>query len=131
MPRNWKKNKDIEIKIARERIRLLYQKAISIHSNERDLANRYIQIALKIAQRMRIKFPIEYKRNICRKCKKLLLDQSIVRIRQKREPHVVITCKNCGYKTRYNLNKKKSISNNHNDTTTEHINIMNKILNKD
>jgi ribonuclease P protein subunit RPR2 len=34
-------------------------------------------------------------------------DNCRVRIKQKREPHVVVTCLSCGHKTRILLKKKK------------------------
>ena len=111
MPRRWKNNKADEINIARARIDLLYKHAKSIYQTDIALANRYIEIALRIAERMRIKLPTQYKRTICRKCKKLLLGRSRVRVRQNRQSHMVVTCKNCGFKTRYIINKEKSTKN--------------------
>ncbi|MEM3378815.1 MAG: ribonuclease P Rpr2/Rpp21/SNM1 subunit [Candidatus Bathyarchaeia archaeon] len=73
------------------------------------MSRRYIATARKIAMAAKIRLPTVYRRQICRKCNTLLVpgDNCRVRIKQKREPHVVITCLNCGRKTRIMLRKKK------------------------
>jgi len=57
----------------------------------------------------KIRLPIEFKRQTCRKCNSLLVHSlnCRVRVKQKREPHVVITCLNCGDQTRIMLRKKE------------------------
>ncbi len=95
--------------IARQRIQVLFQKAKSIYSDDPQLSSRYIATARKIAMAARIPFPTVYKRQICKNCYVLLVqgDNCRERIRQRREPHVVITCLNCGYQTRIPLRKKE------------------------
>ena len=57
----------------------------------------------------KIRFPTKYRRQVCRECNSLLVvgDNCRVRIKQRREPHVVVTCLNCGSHTRMLLKKKK------------------------
>ena len=95
--------------IARQRIQVLFQQARNVYRDNPELSNRYVAIARKIAMAAKIPLPRKYKRQICKKCKILLVqgDNCRVRIRQKREPHVVITCLSCGNKTRIPLKKKK------------------------
>ncbi|TRO46945.1 hypothetical protein E2P47_05135 [Candidatus Bathyarchaeota archaeon] len=95
--------------IARQRIQILFQQAKKSYRENPQLASRYILNARKIAMAAKIPLPTLYKRQICKKCNTLLVqgDNCRVRIRQKREPHVVITCLNCGSKTRIPLKKKK------------------------
>ncbi len=95
--------------IARQRIQVLFQQAKNVYRNNPELSNRYVAIARKIAMAAKMPLPRQYKRQICKKCKILLVqgDNCRVRIRQKRETHVVITCLSCGNKTRIPLKKKK------------------------
>jgi len=64
--------------------------------------------ARKIAMAARIRLPWEFKRRTCKRCDTLFVygDNCRVRVRQKREPHVVITCLKCGWQTRILLRKK-------------------------
>jgi ribonuclease P protein subunit RPR2 len=95
--------------IARQRIQVLFQKAKNAYRDNPQLSSRYIATARKIAMAAKIPLPTVYKRQICKNCNMLLVpgDNCRVRIRQKREPHVVITCLSCGCKTRIALKKKR------------------------
>ena len=57
----------------------------------------------------KIRLPLEFKRQTCKECNSLFVQGSNcrVRVKQKREPHVVVTCLNCGNQTRILLSKKK------------------------
>jgi ribonuclease P protein subunit RPR2 len=95
--------------IARKRIQVLFQQAKNVYRDNPQLSSRYIATARKIAMAAKIRLPTKHKRQICKNCNTLLVpgDNCRVRIKQKREPHVVTTCLNCGYKTRILLKKKK------------------------
>jgi ribonuclease P protein subunit RPR2 len=95
--------------IAQQRIQILFQQARKVYHDNPQLSSRYIANARKIAMAVKIPLPTLYKRQICKKCNALLVqgNNCRIRIRQKREPHVVITCLSCGHKTRIPLKKKK------------------------
>ena len=95
--------------IARRRIQILFQLAKRVYRENPRLSNRYVAIARRVAMAARMPIPPEYKRQICKKCKILLVqgENCRVRIRPKREPHMVITCLSCGNKTRIPIKKKK------------------------
>jgi len=95
--------------IARQRIQALFQQAKRVYRDTPQLSRRYVKTACKIAMAAKIRLPTVYKRQICKNCKMLLVqgDNCRVRIKQKRESHVVVTCLNCGYQTRMLLRKKK------------------------
>ena len=95
--------------IAKQRIQTLFQQAKNIYRDNPQLSNRYIATARKIAMAAKIPLPTPYKRQICKNCNKLLVQGANcrVRTRPKRESHVVITCLNCGCKTRIPLKKKR------------------------
>ena len=73
------------------------------------LAMQYIKSARKIAMAAKIRLPVEFRRQTCKNCNALLVQgyNCRVRVKQKREPHVVITCLNCGNQTRIMFGKKK------------------------
>ena len=110
--------------IAKQRIQILFQKARTIFHDNPQLSSRYITTARKIAMAARLPLPTVYKRQICKKCNTLLVqgENCRVRIRQKREPHVVITCLNCSSKIRIPLKEKREKNkldrdNNQNETS--------------
>ena len=93
--------------IAAERIRILFKLAEENISSNPTRSKRYIDLIRKIASRNRIHIPKELKRRICRGCKNLLTpSNSHIRIRHTREPHVAITCHNCGYVSRIPLRRR-------------------------
>jgi ribonuclease P protein subunit RPR2 len=102
--------KQVSIKqIACQRIQILFEEAEKIGRTEPQLAMQYVKSARRIAMAARIRLPAEFKRRTCRNCNALLVQgyNCRARVKQKREPHVVITCLNCGNQTRMMLDKKK------------------------
>src|SRR3990172_5673761 len=95
--------------IAKQRIMVLFQQAKKVYRNNPQLSSRYIATARRIAMAARVRLPTSYRRQICKNCNMLLVpgDNRRVRIRRKRESHVVITCLTCGHQTRIMLRKKK------------------------
>ena len=95
--------------IARQRIQILFEQAKKTSKSNPELASKYVKSARRIAMAARIHLPLEFKRQTCKNCNALFI-QGIncrVRIKQKRESHVVVTCLNCGNQTRILLGKKK------------------------
>lgn len=96
-------------RIAMQRIQTLFQLAREIHHQDPALAQRYVDLARKIAMAAKVRLPREYRRQVCRHCKSFILPgvNSRVRIKKRREPHAVITCLNCGKHMRIPLKTKK------------------------
>lgn len=94
--------------IAVERIRILFRLAEEVFRDNPERAQRYIDLARRIAMRVRIHLPKDLKRRICRRCKGFLVPgvNCRVRIRQRREPHVTITCLRCGATMRIPLRRR-------------------------
>lgn len=104
------KEMDVTAKrIAMQRIQTLFRLANEIFHEDPSLAQRYVKVARKIAMAAKIRLPNEYRRQVCRHCKSFILPgvNCRVRLKQQREPHVVITCLNCGKQMRIPLKKKK------------------------
>ncbi|MCL2172676.1 MAG: ribonuclease P [Candidatus Bathyarchaeota archaeon] len=95
--------------IAEQRVNTLFTQAESIVKINPQLAVEYIKTAQKVAMSARFPLPPKYKRRICKHCNTLLISgfNCRARIQQKREPHVVVTCLNCGYHLRILIRKKK------------------------
>jgi len=95
--------------IAQHRIRVLFEQADTVCRTNPLLSSRYVEMARRIAMSAKVRLPTAYRRRICKKCNSLLVQGSNcrVRLRQRREPHVVVTCLNCGNQTRYVLREKK------------------------
>ena len=99
-------------RIAMQRIQTLFRLARETFDENPSLAQRYLDTARKIAMADKVRLPREYRRQVCRHCKSFILPgvNCRVRIKQQREPHVVITCLNCGKQTRLSMKKKKEKS---------------------
>jgi ribonuclease P protein subunit RPR2 len=95
--------------IALDRIRTLFRLAReTIHENP-DLAQRYVNIARRISMTAKVRLPIECRRQVCRYCKKFILPgvNCRVRLQQRWEPHVVVTCSLCGKSARFPLKNRR------------------------
>ncbi len=95
--------------IALQRVHTLFSLAKEVAREDPQLAQRYVQIARRVAMRTRLRLPHEYRSLICRKCKSFILPgvNCRIRIQQRREPHMVITCLSCGGHTRIPLRGRK------------------------
>ncbi|MCK4589593.1 MAG: ribonuclease P [Nanoarchaeota archaeon] len=77
---------------AKQRIKELFQEAQKTKSQK--LANRYVQLARKIAGKARIRMPKIYKRRFCKHCYTYLRSGQNARIRT-RQGKLVIYCLEC------------------------------------
>ncbi|MGB9683794.1 MAG: ribonuclease P protein component 4 [Candidatus Bathyarchaeales archaeon] len=95
--------------IAKQRIQALFRLAREVYHENPRLAQRYVDVARRVAMAAKIRLPMEYRRMVCRHCKSFILPgvSCRVRVRQRREPHVVITCLNCGKHMRIPLKMKE------------------------
>jgi len=99
-------------RIAMQRVQTLFRLAKETFHEDPSLAQRYVDMARKIAMAAKVRLPKEYRRQVCRYCKGFILPgvNCRVRIKQRREPHLVITCLNCGKQMRIPLRKRKERS---------------------
>ncbi|MBK5113409.1 MAG: ribonuclease P [Candidatus Heimdallarchaeota archaeon] len=84
-------------KIAQERIEILLTRADGIYSKEPELAQRYGDLARKIAMKARTRIPEKWRIRFCRKCKKFLYPglTTHVRIKSGSSSRVVYYCDIC------------------------------------
>lgn len=100
------KRQKIEIKkIALERIRRLFNMADYVFHINPVLSHRYVELSRRIAMRCKVRIPRDLRRRFCHRCYKFLKPGVNCRIRlaKRREPHIVITCLECGNIVRLNL----------------------------
>ncbi len=98
-------NKNLIKQIAKSRMEYLFQRAHDVFPENDALANRYIYLARRYAQRARIKIPNDLKRRICNKCKNFLYPGKNCRFRMQtrkgKGSHISLTCFECNKTTRY------------------------------
>ena len=91
--------------IAKSRMEFLFQRAHDIFPENKVLANRYVFLARRYAQRVRIKVPSEWKKRICHNCKQFLYpginSRTRMQSRSGKGSHVSMTCLECNNTTRY------------------------------
>jgi len=98
--------------VSLRRINTLFQLAKeAIHTNPK-LAQRYVDLAMRIAMRTRLHVPEDLRHLVCRHCKSFILPGGgcRVRIQPKREAHLVMTCLVCGRHMRIPLKGGKRIA---------------------
>lgn len=102
--RFFPKKKSVE-DLALQRMEYLFSLAKSIFKEEPNLARSYVEIGLKIGMRARVRVPVYWRRQICRKCKSFLVPGINLRIRLRSGPrsHVTYTCMECGGKKRFHI----------------------------
>ena len=108
--------------IARQRIAILFEQAKKVGRTDPKLATQYVSTARRIAMAARIRMPAEVRRETCKECNALFVQgvNCRVRVKQKREPHMVVTCLSCGNQTRIKIKpKKEQHKNEQNNNTNE------------
>ncbi len=103
--KNYKKRHLLMQKLARGRIEVLMDMAKKKHSEDPELANRYVNITRNIAMGTKVKIPPYLKRSICHNCKELLVPGRNMRFRINKKKNygsfLSVTCLSCGHITRY------------------------------
>ncbi len=92
-------------RLARERIRILFECAGKAFPTDPALADRYVLLARRIAMRHRIRIPRDIRRRFCRYCSSYLVFGVNARVRIHRGK-VVVTCQVCGRQRRYPLRSR-------------------------
>ena len=88
-------------RIATERVDILYHLAWRmVLTEDYELANRYVELILKIAKKHKIRLPRQLKYNICKKCHTFLIPGKNAQVRLKKGK-IIIKCENCGSYKRY------------------------------
>ena len=94
--RKYNSKPESQLKIARKRIKDLFDQA---EDNEK-YADRYVQLARKIAMKYKIRIPPKLKRRFCKHCYKYLRQGKNVRVRRTKKG-IIYTCLECGKQMRF------------------------------
>jgi RNase P subunit RPR2 len=94
--------------IAKERIKGLLSMAEEKAHTDPDLSSEYVSIAVRIGTKCRVRIPERWKWRICKGCNTLLCPglNCTIRIRRKRQHHLVTRCLYCGRISRRVLNRE-------------------------
>lgn len=93
--------------IAKERIEILFKEADNVFKKYPGLANRYVEMARKIAMKTKLKMPKKFKRRYCRNCHSYFKHGVNCRVRVNNSM-VLCYCFNCKKYTRIPFKKEKS-----------------------
>ncbi|TFF94525.1 MAG: ribonuclease P [Promethearchaeota archaeon] len=106
------RNRSIIKKIAKSRMYYLFALADEVFPEDRFLANRYVFLARKYAQRAKLRIPKKWKLRICHHCKAFLYPGINCRYRMQsrkgKGSHITLTCLECNNSTRYYIKTKNS-----------------------
>jgi ribonuclease P protein subunit RPR2 len=83
------------LKIARERIDILFKLAEESFEKRPDRSDRYVEMAKNIATKYNLRMPRIWKRRFCKNCNKFLRPGKNCQIRLK-DSYVTIKCLECG-----------------------------------
>jgi len=99
--------------IASERMNILLNLAKQTLRTNPERAQHYFQLARRLGMRYKIRLPRQFRGLICRNCKRLIVPgvNARVRLQQRREPHVAITCLECGGQRRIPLRTRETLGN--------------------
>lgn len=93
-------------RIAKERIEVLFKQARNMFKEDDKLADRYVNLARKIAMKYKVRIRPELKRRFCKHCYKYLMPGVNCRVRLQKGK-VVYFCQGCKKFMRFPHVKKK------------------------
>ncbi|XP_054753744.1 ribonuclease P protein subunit p21-like [Lytechinus pictus] len=94
-----------------QRMNYLYQAAhctLAQNPGNTQLARFYIETMKNVAAKLVLRLDPHIKRTICKKCSSLLIPgvTATVRVKGRRQKHVVVTCLDCKQVKRFNTDEK-------------------------
>jgi len=100
--------RDIALERIEKLLKLAYDRA---RSGLVEDSKRYVDIALKISSKSKVRIRRAWKRLICKKCHVMLVPGVTARVRIRSEgkgSRVTVTCLNCGWIKRYPIKLRRS-----------------------
>lgn len=84
-------------RLAATRIKILFNFALKQIGKNIEIAKEAISIARKISSKARVRIPRKYRILYCHKCGTPFLSSKLFRfrIKSRRQPHIVLFCKEC------------------------------------
>ena len=99
-------SKQKQKEIAKERIIILFTEASKVFATNKALAHRYVTLARKLAMKVKVRIPQQYRRRFCKHCYKYLQPGVNSRVRTS-GGKVVISCFECKKFMRIQLHKQR------------------------
>lgn len=96
------------IKIAIERMNILFERAEMEFITHPERSNRYVELALKLSTKYNTKIPEKWQRRYCKKCKKFLYPGHNCTVRLINS-EVNIFCGECGHVMKIPYRKEKKL----------------------
>lgn len=88
-------------KIARERVKILFDLAKKNLSKKPERSRRYVELARKIGMRYNVRFSKKMKESFCKKCNVILVPRKNMRVKADRKNKLlIISCAACNYSYR-------------------------------
>lgn len=100
MPKKCYKKPVQQVKIARNRIKFLFQHANEVFKEDGNLADRYVKTARRIAMKYKIRLPSSLKKRFCKHCHKYLVHGVNCRVRIHKH-RVIYYCFGCKHYMRH------------------------------
>ncbi len=102
------KNRDINQKIAKERIDILFSEADKAFKEHPERSRRYVEMARRIGTKYNVSIPRNLKKRFCKECGEFLVPGTNCKVRlDSDKKNIVISCKNCKAIRRYPYKEKK------------------------
>lgn len=100
MSKNYKKNKENQKKIAKQRIKKLFILAEKqAYNGKYNLSDRYVKLARKLSMKYLVRIPKKYKRFFCKHCYSYFYPAITCRTRISKGK-IILFCKKCKKYTR-------------------------------
>lgn len=106
--KRYKKKSAGQKAIALERINILFKEARAVFKEDKELSNRYVGLARKIAMKYKVRISSELQKQFCKHCYKFLMPDINCRIRLK-DGKVVYYCLECKKFMRFPYIKEKKV----------------------
>ena len=100
MPQKYSKKSFQRQKIAKERIKLLFELAKENFKQNSALSDKYVKMARKIAMKYKIRITSEMKKRFCKNCHKYLVPSVNCRIRLHKH-RLIYYCLSCKHYMRH------------------------------
>ncbi|MBI2541666.1 ribonuclease P [Candidatus Woesearchaeota archaeon] len=100
MPKKHHQKPAKQVKIAKNRIKFLFQHAKETFKEDSKLADRYVKTARRIAMRYKIRLPSSLKKRFCKHCHKYFVPGANCRIRIHKH-RIIYYCFGCKHHMRH------------------------------
>lgn len=104
MPKKYYKKPAQQLKIAKNRINVLFKLAKESFKQDSSISNRYVKIARRIAMKYKIRLSSELKKRFCKHCHKYLAPSINCRVRLHKH-RLIYYCLSCKHFMRHPIKR--------------------------